>query len=174
MAVGSGKPTVDATSTPDAPPSSPIVHVPSAAPAAPAAASASLPFSDPLWYPLRRSDMDFWRLKPLSGAFSGMVACVVDNCPDGHGYWAIDFIGDRGDAVYAAGSGILHVAPGNRGCPKVWIDHGGGVLTKYRHMDSIAAPDGALVTPATKIGEIGDKSLACNGSGTVNYLHFEV
>ncbi|MBA3289002.1 MAG: fibronectin type III domain-containing protein, partial [Acidimicrobiia bacterium] len=42
------------------------------------------------------------------------------------------------------------------------------------HMDSIAAPDGALVTPATKIGEIGDKSLACNGSGTVNYLHFEV
>jgi hypothetical protein len=98
-----------------------------------------------------------------------------------HGYWAIDFLGERGDPVYAAGAGILHVGATERTCSTtssqsagtwVWIDHGAGLVTKYTHLDSIAVADGARVTPQTLIGRMGHwgDSAPC----TTNYLHFEV
>ena len=53
-----------------------------------------------------------------------------------------------------------------------WVDHGGGTVTKYTHLDSIAVAEGALVTPATMIGRMGHWGdiAPC----TTNYLHFEV
>ena len=54
----------------------------------------------------------------------------------------------------------------------VWIDHGGGVVSRYHHLDSVAVAEGALVTPSTQIGAMGHSGdfAPC----TTNYLHFEV
>ena len=134
------------------------------------APSSSHPFSDPVWLPLRTP---------------GRISCVRTNCLSGggdyHGYWAIDFLGQRGDPIYAAGAGALHIGANDRTCSTsssqsdgvwVWVDHGGGRVTKYTHLDSIVATDGQLVTPATIIGRMGHWGdvAPC----TTNYLHFEV
>jgi hypothetical protein len=130
---------------------------------------ASHPYSDPVWFPLR---------SPAT------VSCTYRNCAGPyHAYWALDLVGDLGDPVYAAGAGILHVGARDTTCRSalsstesegtwVWIDHGGGVTSRYRHLDTLSVPDGALVTPHTQIGRMGH-------SGDVapcqtNYLHFEV
>ena len=135
------------------------------------AASSTHPFSAPIWSPLR---------SPAT------ISCVRTNCTSSngehyHGYWAIDFLGARGDGIYAAGAGIFHVGATEQTCGTTttqtdgtwaWVDHGGGKVTKYTHLDSIAVAEGALVTPATMIGRMGHwgDSAPC----TTNYLHFEV
>jgi len=135
----------------------------------PTAPSASHPFSDPLWLPLRDP---------------ARISCARSNCTSGtyHGYWAIDFVGDRGDGIYAAGAGVLHVGAVAPGCKTrakdieagtwVWVDHGGGTVTKYNHLDAIIAKEGQRVTAQTLIGRMGHSGdiLPC----TTNYLHFEV
>jgi Peptidase family M23/Fibronectin type III domain len=127
------------------------------------------PFSDPLWLPLRNP---------------ARVSCAMSNCTKGtyHGYWAVDFVGTKGDPVYAAGAGVLHVGDIDPGCKAsatdieagtwVWVDHGGGRITKYNHLDSIVAKEGQRVTPATVIGRMGHSGdvVPCS----TNYLHFEV
>jgi hypothetical protein len=132
-------------------------------------AKASHPYSDPVWFPLRAPSI---------------VSCTQANCPGPfHGYWALDFIGELGDPVYAAGAGILHVGARDSSCKSsptskdsegtwVWIDHGGGVVSRYHHLDAITVADGSLVTPATQIGRMGHSGdfAPC----TTNYLHFEV
>jgi hypothetical protein len=132
------------------------------------AAGATRPFSDPVWLPLR---------KPAR------VSCVHSNpgCSDYHGYWALDLLANRGDPVYAAGAGVFHIGAQSAACSTtgsqatgtwVWVDHGGGVVTKYTHLDGITAREGQLVTPSTRIGTVGHSGdvLPC----TTNYLHFEV
>ena len=130
--------------------------------------SASHPYSDPLWLPLR---------KPAR------VSCTYSNpgCSGYHGYWAIDFLGQLGDPVHAAGAGTFRVGavvppgchPAGLDSPGTWawVDHGGGVVTKYNHLQSITVADGQLVTPATQIGTMGHEE---NEPCTANYLHFEV
>ena len=134
------------------------------------------PFSDPLWFPLREP---------------ARVSCTYSNpgtsaypagCSGYHGYWAMDLLGDYGDPVHAAGAGVLHVgARGTDTCHAsgttdppgtwVWVDHGGGVVTRYNHLATITATDGQLVTPATRIGTMGREEVhPC----AANYLHFEV
>lgn len=149
------------------------------------------PFSDPEWYPLRTSgaDIDEWRAEPPgSGPWSSIVSCVKDNCDDEpekpndpHGYWAIDFIADKGDAIYAAGAGTAYIGGNSGGCREtkeesdgrwVWIDHGGGIVSRYHHLDSINITPGQKVTPTTKIGEVGSSGDFCGQE--VNYLHFEL
>ena len=148
---------------------------PSDPPVAPAAttwpADPSRPFSDPLWLPLRDP---------------ARVSCTYQNCPldSGgvyHGYWAIDFLGELGDPIHAAGAGILHIGAVDSGCRTgttessgtwVWIDHGGGLVTKYNHLDSITATEGQLVTPATRIGTMGHSG--DHAPCLTDYLHFEV
>jgi hypothetical protein len=134
-----------------------------------AAPTARHPFSDPLWLPLRDP---------------ARISCARSNCTSGtyHGYWAIDFVGHRGDEVYAAGAGILHVGAVAPGCKTrakdieagtwVWVDHGGGRVTKYNHLDAVVVKEGQRVTPQTLIGRMGHSGdiLPC----TTNYLHFEV
>jgi len=134
------------------------------------APSSAHPFSEPIWLPLRNS--------------TG-ISCVKTNCLNGggdyHGYWAIDFLGQRGDPIYAAGAGILHIGSNDRTCSTsssqsdgvwVWVEHGGGRVTKYTHLDSVVATEGQLVTPTTVIGRMGHWGdvAPC----TTNYLHFEV
>ena len=142
--------------------------------AAPAASSSGAPhaiaqrapaFSSPLWLPLRRP---------------AKVSCVKTNSrPHGetnHGHWAIDFLGAKGDPVFAAGYGIAHVGGRFNGCSRgankrgnwVWVDHGAGEITAYTHLDSIAIRDGQRVTPANLLGRMGR-----TGTCGPNYLHFE-
>jgi hypothetical protein len=149
-------------STPDRAP------VPLAAPAISAPTDAH-PFSDPLWLPLRHP---------------ARVSCAMNNCTNGtyHGYWAVDFVGAKGDPVYAAGAGVMHVGAIDPSCKTsasdieagtwVWVDHGGGRITRYYHLGSITATEGQRVSPTTVIGLMGHSGdvVPC----TTNYLHFEV
>lgn len=151
-----------------------VTTVPSPAAAATAvpAPTATRPYSDPLWSPLRTP---------------AKISCVRTNCTNGsgnayHGNWAIDFIGNLGDPVYAAGTGVFHVGEWRPGCVTTpsaiergtwaWVDHGGGRVTRYHHLDSFVAKEGQRVTPATVIGRMGHAGdiAPC----TTNYLHFEV
>jgi hypothetical protein len=125
------------------------------------------PYSAPLWLPLRQP---------------ARVSCTYQNCPGPyHDYWAVDFLAEQGDPIYAAGAGIFHIGALDSSCRQttaeaagtwVWIDHGGGLVTKYTHLDSVAAREGQLVTPSTRIGSVGHSGdvLPCE----TNYLHFEV
>jgi hypothetical protein len=131
------------------------------------AASAARPFSDPDWLPVRDP---------------AVFTCVHSNCPGPyHGFWAMDVIGQLGDPIYAAGAGVFHIGAVDAACRPsgsevggtwVWIDHGGGIVSKYAHLDTITAAEGQLVTPSTRIGTMGHSGdvLPC----TTNYLHFEV
>jgi hypothetical protein len=131
--------------------------------------SSSHPYSDPVWFPLRRS-ADIGCAKTACGAYKA------------HGYWAIDWTGRKGDPVFAAGAGVLHIGGRASGCAPatggerdgnwVWIDHGAGVVSRYHHLDVINAKEGQLVTPATQIGTMG--STGDNAPCAINYLHFEV
>ncbi len=130
------------------------------------------PFSDPVWLPLRDP---------------ARVSCTYRNCTDSggayyHGYWAVDFLGERGDPIHPAGAGVLHVGAVDGSCRTgttessgtwVWIDHGGGVVTKYNHLDSVTPGlDGQLVTPETQIGTMGHSG--DHAPCVTDYLHFEV
>jgi len=113
------------------------------------------------------------------------VGCVVNNCgpamKGGHHYWAIDFSGPQGTPVTAAASGIAHIG-GRAGCVGasasnnakrgnwVWIDHGRGRVTQYRHLARITIRNLQRVTPATQIGTIGHTGI---GPCLINYTHFE-
>jgi hypothetical protein len=128
----------------------------------------SHPFSDPVWLPLR---------------VPARVDCSKSNCGErSHGYWAIDFLGQLNDPVYAAGAGIAHINTNKGGCRtkaqgvdsgrSIWIDHGAGKVTKYNHLNSIRITNGQRVTPATKIGTVG--STGDIAPCRTKYLHFEV
>jgi hypothetical protein len=141
-------------------------------------------YSWPSWYPLRDS-----------GARS---SCVKTNCPGAkpgqehyHGKWAIDWNVPKVDAhgnalqvpVFAAGHGIAHIGGRSYNCATdtgstkgrgnwAWIDHGGGIVTLYYHLDTFAPGlDGAAVTPRTRIGYAGSTGSPCRSA---KYLHFEV
>lgn len=113
------------------------------------------------------------------------VGCVVNNCGTamngGHGYWAFDFSGPEGTPVHAALSGTAHIG-GRANCVErtatsnekrgnwVWIDHGKGRTTQYRHLSTITIKEGQHVTRLTQVGTMGHTSVApC----TINYTHFE-
>jgi murein DD-endopeptidase MepM/ murein hydrolase activator NlpD len=126
------------------------------------------PYSDPVWFPLR---------KPAK------VGCVYSNCPGPyHGYWAILYAGNLDDPIYPAGAGVFHVGTINPVCPTgttssgaagtwVWIDHGPAGATIYEHLNRVLAREGQLVTPATEIGTMGHSGEAapCH----TNYVHVE-
>ena len=161
-------------------------------PANAVATKAAHPYSHPMYSPMRAEST---------------IGCVNRNCPtyvngDGwHNYWAIDFYDpehEPGDLVYATGAGQVfiggRVAPeadatgclpiGSKGTPGnwLWIDHGGGIVSRYHHLDSIKIANGSWVTPSTVIGTRGhsgnvkqpggaDAPAQCGG---VEYLHYEV
>lgn len=127
-------------------------------------------FSSPVYLPLRTP---------------AEISCVKNNCKrkDGgyyHGDWAMDFLGEYGDPIYAAGYGIAYVGATEAGCREsqeerrgtwVWVDHGGGEITRYYHLGKLSVSNGQRVTPDTKIGEMG--SSGARPPCDVPYLHFE-
>ena len=81
-----------------------------------------------------------------------------------------DVRGDRGTPVLAAGDGIVIRAERQDGYGNVvFVDHGGGVITRYAHLKKIEIERDAVVTAGQVVGQIGS-----TGRTTGPHLHFEV
>jgi hypothetical protein len=85
----------------------------------------------------------------------------VDLTPDGPGPYPVHAAA-AGTVLYA---GLDDTGYGTR----VDIDHGGGYVTRYAHMDPLLVTAGALVSDQTQIG-VADKK----GWATGTHLHFEI
>lgn len=140
-----------------------------------AATSKYHPYSDPVYYPLR---------------VEAVLDCVRSNpgCKNGHTFWGIDETptnqtktGPSTGRVYAMGAGVLHIAHahGDR-CgtassfgTEVWIDHGGGVLSRYGHLSHIYGKSGQYVKAGQAIGIVGDTGKRTN-CGRIYYTDYNV
>jgi len=116
----------------------------------------------------------FWRdgfVKPVPGTVTGPFGrrSVVNGKPRSpHG--GVDFRGAKGTPVAASGGGrVALVQDSFFGGKVVLIDHGQGVVTGYRHLDSIKVKNGQMVAKGQEIGQIG-----MTGRVTGPHLHFDV
>ncbi len=81
-----------------------------------------------------------------------------------------DYRADRGTPVYAAGDGVIVFCGRQSGYGKViYVDHGGGLITRYAHLSSIDVTRGDVVSGDAMIGKVGS-----TGRTTGPHLHFEV
>jgi len=75
-----------------------------------------------------------------------------------------------GTPVQASGGGtIVHAGPAGTYGNLVVIDHGGGLETRYAHLDRIDVAKGQAITPGQTLGTVG-----ATGRVTGPHLHFEV
>lgn len=82
----------------------------------------------------------------------------------------VDLVADRGTPVHAAGPGVVVIAGRKHGYGRViYIDHGGGLQTRYAHLNRILVHAGEFVPAAALIGQVGS-----SGHATGPHLHFEV
>jgi murein DD-endopeptidase MepM/ murein hydrolase activator NlpD len=160
------------------------------------AASLELPVPEALIAPLVRTEHDArdlaWfavdRLGPLLGAGATPDLAVLTTDPvaltksSGFGWRddpfrhtrryhrGTDFRARSGTPVLAAGDGVVVFAGRQRGYGKViYIDHGGGLITRYAHLRRIEIHRRDAVTAGTRIGQVGK-----TGRATGPHLHFEV
>jgi murein DD-endopeptidase MepM/ murein hydrolase activator NlpD len=81
-----------------------------------------------------------------------------------------DYRGKSGTPVVASGAGTVIFAGRQGGYGNVvYIDHGGGVVTRYGHLRRIETRKGAVVAAGDRIGQVGK-----TGRATGPHLHFEV
>jgi murein DD-endopeptidase MepM/ murein hydrolase activator NlpD len=81
-----------------------------------------------------------------------------------------DFRAKYGTPVLAAGDGVVVFAAWQGGYGNVvYVDHGGGILTRYAHLRRIVAKKDASVVAGQEVGEVGS-----TGRATGPHLHFEV
>jgi murein DD-endopeptidase MepM/ murein hydrolase activator NlpD len=81
-----------------------------------------------------------------------------------------DFRADRGTPVYAAGAGLVAFTGRQNGYGNViYVDHGGGLVTRYAHLSRIETKAGAPILAGVQIGRVG-----ATGRATGPHLHFEV
>jgi murein DD-endopeptidase MepM/ murein hydrolase activator NlpD len=82
----------------------------------------------------------------------------------------VDLRAGRGVPVLAAGPGVVAKAERMRGYGRVvYLDHGGGVETRYAHLQRIRVKEGQFVAPGALVGNVGS-----SGRSTGPHLHFEV
>jgi len=81
-----------------------------------------------------------------------------------------DYRAKPGTPIVAAGEGTVIFA-GRRGGygNVVFIDHGGGIITRYAHMRRIETKLGASIQAGERVGQVGS-----TGRTTGPHLHFEV
>jgi murein DD-endopeptidase MepM/ murein hydrolase activator NlpD len=81
-----------------------------------------------------------------------------------------DIRAKSGTPVFAAGDGVVVFAGRQGGYGNViYVDHGGGVVTRYGHLRRIEAKKDAAITAGQQIGQVGS-----TGRATGPHLHFEV
>lgn len=81
-----------------------------------------------------------------------------------------DFRAKPGTPVVVAGPGKVVFAGRQGGYGNVvYVDHGGGVITRYAHMSRILAKKDAMVMAGDEIGRVGS-----TGRATGPHLHFEI
>ncbi|MEU1955483.1 M23 family metallopeptidase [Nocardia rhamnosiphila] len=76
------------------------------------------------------------------------------------GHRGVDLVGAPGQAVYAAGPGVVVFAGKVAGKPVVAILHGGGLRTTYEPVEA-EIPVGRRVTRGTRIGALGTGHAGC-------------
>jgi murein DD-endopeptidase MepM/ murein hydrolase activator NlpD len=82
----------------------------------------------------------------------------------------IDLSAARGTPVHAAGAGVVVRAERGGGYGRVvYIDHGGGIETRYAHLQKILVDEGEFVPAGGVVGKVGS-----SGRATGPHLHFEV
>jgi len=83
----------------------------------------------------------------------------------------IDIDGTTGNPVRAARSGTVTVAGHYDGCGglEVHIDHGGGLVSWYRHLSQIDVAVGREIAAGTLIGAVGN-----TGCSLGSHLHFAI
>lgn len=82
----------------------------------------------------------------------------------------VDVADLRSSRVVAAATGIVAFAGWARGCGRMAvIDHGGGVQTRYCHLESLGVRTGELVPAGRVVGRMGE-----TGRATGRHLHFEL
>ena len=78
--------------------------------------------------------------------------------------------GVQGDPVMAIGPGVVTKAGVGRGYGNVvYVDHGGGMETRYAHLRGFAVGQGQRVVKGQQLGSMGN-----TGIGTGAHLHFEI
>jgi len=120
---------------------------------------------------LHLPDLSALSADPVKGIESSGFGWRVDPI-DGGGKFhkGTDYKADRGTPVYAAGTGLVAFAGRQEGYGKViYIDHGGGLVTRYAHLREIGVTRGQVVTADALIGEVGS-----TGRTTGPHLHFEI
>jgi murein DD-endopeptidase MepM/ murein hydrolase activator NlpD len=81
-----------------------------------------------------------------------------------------DLRGKAGTPVLAAGDGVVIFSGEQNGYGNcVFVDHGGGVVTRYAHLRRIDAKLNAAVIAGQRVGQVGS-----TGRTTGPHLHFEV
>ena len=106
-----------------------------------------------------------------SGAFSWPTSGSISQ-PYWNGHRALDIAAWTGTAITAADSGYVIAASSgwNNGYgTMVMVDHGGGYVTLYAHMNSIFVRQGESVSKGQQVGTVGN-----TGNSTGPHLHFEV
>jgi murein DD-endopeptidase MepM/ murein hydrolase activator NlpD len=82
----------------------------------------------------------------------------------------VDLSAARGTPVHAAGAGLVVRAERGGGYGRVvYIDHGGGIETRYAHLQKILVEEGDFVPAGGVVGKVGS-----SGRATGPHLHFEV
>jgi murein DD-endopeptidase MepM/ murein hydrolase activator NlpD len=106
-------------------------------------------------------------LRPVGGPITG----VFGEWRGDHYHSGVDFGGDTGTPIHAAGRGTVTFAGWNDGGygNLVVIQHRLGFETYYGHMSAVNAWDGESVDGGTVIGYVGS-----TGHSTGPHLHFEV
>jgi murein DD-endopeptidase MepM/ murein hydrolase activator NlpD len=89
------------------------------------------------------------------------------------GHSAIDIAGRPGSDIVAAAPGVVrrvHTAGWDGGGGNnIVIDHGGGLVTRYNHLDSVGVAEGQVVAAGQPIGTLGS-----TGHSTGPHLDFRV
>lgn len=108
---------------------------------------------------------------PVAGRISSHFGHRHDPLGEGHRHHAgLDIAAERGTPVVGAGAGtvVRAEAAGDYG-NLVVVDHGGGLETRYAHLDSIDVRVGDHIDAGQRLGGVGD-----TGRSTGPHLHFEV
>lgn len=82
----------------------------------------------------------------------------------------VDFAGRRGTPIHVSGAGVVVRAYHSKSYGRiVMVNHGGGLQTRYAHMQRIKVKTGQRLRAGAVVGTVGS-----SGRATGPHLHFEV